>query len=57
MNEPKDDLLNSDVRVVNVGLEMFAKSLADQSVEVSHVNWKPPAELDPELEQILDDLM
>ena len=57
MNEPSRSLLNSDLRVINVGLEMFAESLADQSAEVVRVNWKPPVELDPEIEEILDDLL
>lgn len=57
MSKPKDDLLNTDVRVINVGLQLFAESLADQSVEVAQVNWKPPVELEPELEQILDELL
>ena len=57
MNKPKHDLLKSDLRVINVGLQQFVESLAEQSVEVAHVNWVPPAELEPELEQILDELL
>ena len=57
MNEPKQNLLNSDLVVINVGLQKFAESLADQAVEVAQVNWKPPAELEPELERILDELL
>ena len=57
MSKPKHDLLKSDLRVINVGLQQFVESLAEQSVEVAHVNWVPPAELEPELEQILDELL
>ena len=57
MNKPENDLLNSEICVINVGLQQFAESLAEQSVEVVHVNWEPPAELDPELEQILEELL
>ena len=57
MNKPKHDLLNSDLCVINVGLQQFVESLAEQSVEVAHVNWVPPAELEPELEQILEELL
>ena len=57
MNKPKHELLNSDICVINVGLQLFAESLAEQSVEVAHVNWEPPPELDPELERILEELL
>ena len=57
MNRSNHELLNSELRVINVGLQQFAESLAEQSVEVVHVNWEPPAELDPELEQILEELL
>ena len=57
MCKSKDNLLNSDVRVINVGLQLFAESLTEQSVEVAQVNWKPPVELEPELEEILDELL
>ena len=57
MNEPKKALLSSDVKVINVGLQLFADSLAAQAMDVARVNWKPPLELEPELERILDDLL
>lgn len=57
MDSRQDDLLNADVIVINVGLELFAEALAEQSVAVAQVNWKPPVELEPDLERILDDLL
>ena len=57
MDSRQDDLLNADVMAINVGLEMFAEALAEQSVAVAQVNWKPPVELEPDLERILDDLL
>jgi hypothetical protein len=45
------------LRVVNVGLELFADSLRQQQVEVVQVAWAPPAKGDPELMNILDDLL
>lgn len=57
MNEPKRALLSADLKVINIGLELFADSLAAQAVDVVRVNWKPPLELEPELERILDDLL
>ena len=57
MDSRQDDLLNADVIAINVGLELFAEALAEQSVAVAQVNWKPPVELEPDLERILDDLL
>ena len=57
MDNRRDDLLNADVMAINVGLELFAQALAQQSVAVAQVNWQPPVELEPELERILDDLL
>lgn len=36
-------LLSRPVKVVNVGLERFAKELESQSVQVVQVDWAPPA--------------
>ncbi|MDQ7819072.1 MAG: acyl-CoA synthetase FdrA [Armatimonadota bacterium] len=49
-------LLDGPVHVVNVGLEMFARSLADQGVPVVDVDWQPPAGGDRRLMDILDKL-
>ncbi len=43
-------------RVVNVGLELFAESLASQGVEVISVDWHPPAGGKQKLIDILDKL-
>lgn len=32
-----------EVKVINLGLESFAKDLKNQDVKVVHVNWRPPA--------------
>jgi FdrA protein len=39
--------------VVNVGLETFAASLAEQGAPVVHVEWRPPAGGDDRLASIL----
>jgi hypothetical protein len=41
------------VRVVNLGLELFAETLAADGVEVVHVDWRPPAGGDPRLAALL----
>jgi FdrA protein len=44
-----DELLQSELRVVNVGLRAFADDLAACDVEVVHVDWSPPAVTDPRI--------
>jgi len=50
------DLLTSSPRVVNVGLEMFASTLAAGGVRVVHVEWSPPAGGDSRLAGLLEKL-
>jgi len=50
------DLLKSRLKVINIGLESFSKSLKDQGVEVQHVDWRPPAGGNPEIISALDKL-
>jgi len=38
-----DDLLGQPLRVINLGLELFAEELDAAGVEVVHVDWRPPA--------------
>ena len=46
-------LLNEEVKVVNIGLELFAETFARLGVEAVHVDWRPPAEGDPDLSDML----
>jgi hypothetical protein len=39
------DLFAGPLRVVNLGLELFAESLEADGVSVVHVDWRPPADL------------
>ena len=48
--------LGSEVRVVNLGLEVFALDLARRGVPVVHVAWSPPAGGDPRLARLLAQL-
>jgi len=50
------DLLASRPRVVNVGLEMFASTLAARGAQVVHVEWSPPAGGDSRLAGLLEKL-
>jgi hypothetical protein len=51
-----DDLLRSELKVVNVGLASFARDLASHGVAVAHVDWSPPAGGDPELAKLVSRL-
>jgi len=38
-----DKPFDGPLRVINIGLEMFAENLRAEKVEVLHVVWRPPA--------------
>jgi hypothetical protein len=38
------DITRSPLRVVALGVDMFADSLAEQGVAVIRVDWRPPGE-------------
>ena len=58
MTEPRiQDLLRSGVKAVNIGVKDFAASLDAQGVRVVHVDWRPPAEGDKEMMDLLDKLL
>ena len=44
------------LRIVNVGLEWFYRSLLSQGAKAVHVAWRPPAGGDPKLAALLDRL-
>lgn len=50
------DLRRAPLRVVSLGLEMFADDLERQNVAVTRVNWRPPAGGKPYLIEILEKL-
>ena len=57
MRESKiKNLLEEPLKVVNIGLEGFAKELDQQGVKVIHVDWAPPAGGDPKLASLLSKL-
>ena len=57
MEDKLEDLLEKGPIAINVGLYDFAESLQAQGVETIHVNWAPPAGGDPELIDLLDQLL
>ena len=46
-------LLTGPLKVVNVGIEDFARELDSRGVETIHVDWSPPTGGDTELAAIL----
>ena len=50
------DLLAAPPRVINIGLEIFARDLAQQNIKVAHVRWSPPAGGNSQLAGLLEKL-
>src|SRR5207244_4244045 len=46
-------LLGGPPRVVNIGVDLFATTLAARDVPAVHVDWRPPAGGDPRLAAVL----
>ena len=38
-----NEFLDSEVKVVNIGLESFARELGERGVPTVHLDWSPPA--------------
>lgn len=52
-SSPSPSLLNRPVKVLNVGLERFARELEERAVPVVQVEWAPPAGGNPRLAALL----
>lgn len=50
-------LLDSELNVLNIGLEIFQNALKLQNIKVVDVNWNPPPRLDKETEDLLDKIL
>jgi hypothetical protein len=50
-------LLDSELNVINVGLEIFYNALRLQDIKVIDASWSPPTKLDKETEDILDKIL
>jgi FdrA protein len=57
MSNKLEDLLQHGLIAINIGVYDFAESLQIQGMQVIHVNWAPPAGGDPELIELLDQLL
>jgi hypothetical protein len=56
LEKQPDNLFEESLNIVNVGLEGFAQELASQSIPVTQLDWRPPAEGDAELAELLSKL-
>jgi hypothetical protein len=50
-------MLDSELNVVNVGLEIFYNALKLQNIKVLDVNWNPPPKLEKETQDLLDKML
>ena len=50
-------LLTSELKVINIGLEIFKEGLEAQNVKVAQVSWRIPAKLEKEYEDILSKML
>ncbi len=51
------DILNEPLIVINIGVHKFADSLSEQEVDVTHIDWSPPAGGNEEMIDLLDTLL
>jgi hypothetical protein len=57
MSEQAKKLFSSELKVINVGLEIFYNDLTAQSVKAVQVNFTPPPKIDKVDEDILSKLL
>ena len=57
MLDKLEELLQMGPVAVNIGVSDFAENLRLQGVEVVQVDWAPPAGGDPEMIELLDQLL
>ena len=50
-------MLNSELNVINIGLEIFYNALKLQNIKVLDVNWNPPPKLEKETQDLLDTML
>ncbi len=50
-------LFSSELKVINIGLELFKDALEAQGVAVAQVSWQKPPKLEKEYEDILSKIL
>jgi len=51
------DLFQGVIIVINVGIQEFGSALEEQGIQVTYVDWSPPAGGDQEMIDLLDKLL
>jgi len=57
MEEKMTKLINSEPKVINIGLEIFKDALDSQHIKVVQVAWEKPVRLEKEYEDILSKIL
>jgi hypothetical protein len=57
MEDKIGKLLSSELKVVNIGLELFKDALEAQHVPVVQIAWEKPIKLEKEYEDILSKIL
>ena len=52
----RNDLFNQPLDTINVGIDFIHEDMKKQGIPSHQVNWAPPANGDPELLKLLDQL-
>ena len=51
------DLFKQEIQAVNLGTDLFKQNLVEAGVRVVHVDWKPPAGGNREINELLECLL
>lgn len=51
-----ESLFEQSLDIISIGLDGFAEELAEQQVQVTSLDWRPPAEGDADLAELLSKL-
>jgi len=57
MSENILQLFTSELKVINIGLELFRDALQAQGIDVAQVSWQMPIKLEKEYEDILSKIL
>ena len=57
MSENILQLFTSELKVINIGLELFGDALEAQGVDVAQVSWQMPIKIEKEYEDILSKIL
>lgn len=57
MSENILQLFTSELKVINIGLELFRDVLEAQGVDVAQVSWQMPIKIEKEYEDILSKIL